>query len=305
MALFFWLDKNTSNANIRYNSTNYSDGGSTMDIVNLDHIVPEGKLVDLKKEKTLEKLFLLMKKEQIVKVKVDQVRQVTTENTCVWKVEFDGINGIIQFEDSGLENKNQMKQFVGQEVFVRIKKVKRNPAYVIADRMSALETLKNQLFKQLNEGMVIDSVVKGIGNNEVYVDVGGGFTVGINRKEATLSSARKSLRQYFSIGQIVKVKIITIDKKQQHIEASHVATLKNPWKVYKFSIKDAVVAEVVNITSNNVIFAEVEPGLDAIVTIGDIPINLNIGDTLQGVVTKFDSEKKKFRLRFKDKIQVR
>jgi small subunit ribosomal protein S1 len=273
-----------------------------MEIVNLNHVTPEGTAVDFKKERTLEKLYKLMKQKQIVKVKIDQVRKA--ETTYVWKVEFDGINGIIQFEDSGLEHKNQMQQFVGQEVFVQIKKVKRNPAYVIADRSSALQILKDQLFEQLNEGKVINSVVKGIGNNEVYVDIGGGHTVGMDRKEATLSSARKSLRRYFDIGQHVKVKVLSIDKKMQQVKISHVATLKDPWDLYKFTRNDVVAAEVVNVTSNKVVFAEVEPGLDAIVTIPDIPIELNIGDKIQASVTKFMPEERKFRLRFKNKIEV-
>lgn len=274
-----------------------------MEIININHVAPEGTSVDLKKEKTLDRLYKLMKQGQIVKVKVDQVRQAPNE-TYVWKVEFDGINGLVQFEDSGLEHINQMKQFVGQEIFVQIKKVKRNPAVVFADRRSALQILKRQLFEHINEGMVIHSIVKGIGNNEVYVDIGGGYSVSLSRKEATLSSARKSLRRFFHIGQSVKVKVLSIDKKQQQVKVSHVATLKNPWELYRFVRKDVVTAEVVNVTPNGVVFAEVEPGLDAIVTIGDIPINLNTGDTIQGIVTKFDSAEKKFRLRFKDKIQV-
>jgi len=68
--------------------------------------------------------------------------------------------------------------------------------------------------------------------------------------------------------------------------------------------KDVVVGEIVNISPSKAIFVEVEPGLDAIITVPDLPIELKIGDKIQGVVTKFDAKDKKFRLRFKNKIEA-
>lgn len=272
-----------------------------MEIVNPTDVViaPEGAKNHNQEQEKVEKLFKIMKRNQIVKVPITELKKVG-ENEFAWILNFDGILGAIRFERSGLDIPNQMKQFVGQEIYVKIINVKQTPkgTVVTADRKSAIQEMSEVVLNQLKEGQVLQSVVKGVGDHTVHVDIGGGCIVSIPRKEATISKARRSLKGYFNIGDQIQVKVLKINKTTKFIKVSHAATQGNPWQKNKYNKGDVVITEIVNIVYDKTgvkIYAEVKPGLEALL-IYNIPTEPKIGDKIQGEVHKFEPEKKQLRV---------
>lgn len=275
-----------------------------MEIINPSSIIaPEGAKQYKQDQEKVDKLFKIMKRNLIVKTPITEMKAVG-ENEYAWIMDFDGFIGVVRFERSGLEIPNQMKQFVGQEIYVKIINVKQTPkgTIVTADRKTAIEEMSEVVIKQLQEGQIIQSVVKGVGDHTVHVDIGGGCIVSIPRKLATISNAKKSLKRYFSIGDQLPVKIMLVNKKTKEVQVSYAATQTNPWKKYKYNKGDVIIAEIVNIVTDKTgtkIYAEVKPGLDSLL-IYNIPIEPKIGDKIQGEVLRFVPEKKQLRVIVKE-----
>lgn len=269
-----------------------------MEFVNVETaIAPEGKK-KVQVNDTVDNLFKAKNRGLIVRVPVIESKNYKDEP--VWILDFDGILGYVDFERSGLDFPNQMGQFVGQEIYVKISYIRKSDkgTIVTANRKEAIKQMSRLVIDQLEEGQVIESVVKGVGDHNVYVDIGGGCIVSLPRKQATLSNARKSLRRYYSVGDTLEVKVTKIDKENEIIQVSHTATLQDPWKKYKFNKGDVVVAEIINIVykkDNPQIYAEVKPGLDSLL-IYNLPIEPNIGDKIQGQVLKYNPDKMQLRV---------
>lgn len=277
-----------------------------MEFVNTETMIaPEGSSQNIQLQETIDKLFKAKNRGLIVRVPVVEMKTVGEE--YAWVLDFDGVLGAVRFERTGLEFPNQMKQFVGQEIYVKIVHIKQSPkgTIITADRKTAITEMSKLVISQIKEGQVIRSVVKGIGDHAIHVDIGGGCIVSMNRKQATISNARKSLRRYFTMGESIDVKVTKIDEKKHVIEVAHTDTFLNPWESYKFNKGDVVVAEIVNIVydkNNPKIYAEVKPGLDSLL-IYNLPIEPKIGDKIQGQVLKYNSDKKQLRVIAKSVLQ--
>jgi len=277
-----------------------------MDVVPKGEIRPEG--LERKAESpAIERLRGIMKRGLIISTEVRQVvsRKDEAGNSIVaWQLDLDGIVGIVPFEESGLEHEGQMGQFVGRKIYAKIIKIVPNPQYVLCSRKLAIQEMADILFEKLQPGQILKGIVHGVGDNHVYVDIGG-YTGKIKRKDATRSKALVSLRRFFTVGEQVDVKVLDIDRNKREILLSIVEATPDPWLTAKIKKGDIVVCRVTNIITqgeNNVAFAEVQPGLDAIVTVPAKNIVLKVGDRIQARVTKFDPSNKKFRVRLIQKI---
>lgn len=278
-----------------------------MDVISKGEVCPEGfeKKVE---STTIERLRGIMRRGLIVSTEVYQVVSRADEDgdsILAWRLDLDGVVGIVPFEESGLEHKAQMSQFAGRKIHVKIIKIIPNPQYALCSRKLAIEEMANTLFKKVHPGQILKGVVHGVGDNHVYVDIGG-YTGKIERKDATRSKVFVSLRRFFTVGEQVDVKVMEVDCDKREISLSIVGATPDPWLTAKIKKGDIVVCRVTNVITqdkNNVAFAEVQPGLDAIVTVPAKNVSLKVGDRIQARVTKFDPDNRKFRVRMIQKIK--
>lgn len=276
-------------------------------------VIPKGEVRAEGLEKTagstvIEQLRGIARRGLIISTEVCQVISRTSEgrNSIVaWRLDLDGVVGIVPFEESGLEHEAQMSQFVGRKIYVKITKIVQDVGYVICSRELALREMADALFEKVQPGQTLKGVVHGVGDNHVYVDIGG-YTGKIERKDATRSKRLVSLRRFFTVGEQVDVKVTGIDRNNREVSLSIVEATPDPWLTAQIKKGDVVVCHVTNIISqgkNNIAFAEVYPGLDAIVTVPAKNVSLKVGDRIQARVTKFNPNERKFRVRMIQKIK--
>ncbi|WP_141505088.1 hypothetical protein [Paenibacillus luteus] len=174
-------------------------------------------------------------------------------------------------------------------------------SYAVCDRKKAVDILSKEVLEQIRPLQELEAVIKGLGDNTVYLDIGGGLIAEMPRQEATLSKIRRSLRSEFHIGQLLTVKIVKLDKSSGSVIVSRTAMLPNPWKQNQYSAGDVVPVHVVNIVGQQ-IYAEVTPGLVGMIATPNTPVELSIGDRVQCSIIRFDSEQKKLRMRYRQSL---
>lgn len=262
--------------------------------INRNLLRPEG--TEIKVTSTaLDRLYRAYNSGTIIEAPILLVQLY--EGAAAWKVDIEGISGYIPFDKSGLKYENQLKQFVGQKVYVKIDSIHQGDQPIaLCDRKSAVEFLSKEVLGKITLSQELQAVIKGLGDNMVYLDIGGGLVAEMPRQEATLSKVRRSLRSEFHIGQLLTVKIVKLDKATGSVTVSRTSMLPDPWKSNHFSAGDVVPVEIVNIVGQQ-IYAEVTPGIVGMIATPNAPVELVIGDKVQCSIIRFEPEQKKLRMR--------
>lgn len=268
--------------------------------INRNFLRPEGTEIKVTSS-ALDRLYRAYSSGAIIEAPILQVQLYG--GAAAWKIDLEGISGYISFDKSGLMHENQLKQFVGQKVYVKIDSINGDgqQPFALCDRKSAVELLSKEVLAKIAISQELQGVIKGLGDNMVYLDIGGGLVAEMPRQEATLSKVRRSLRSEFHIGQLLAVKIVKLDKIAGSVTVSRTAMLSDPWKSNHYSAGDVVPVEIVNIVGQQ-IYAEVTPGIVGMIATPNAPVELVIGDKVQCSIIRFDQDQKKLRMRYRQKI---
>lgn len=268
--------------------------------INRNFFRPEG--AEVKASSTpLDRLYRAYNADSIIEAPILQVQFY--DGAAAWKIDLEGIPGYVPFDKSGLQHENQLKQFVGQKIYVLVHSIHRKDGdpYAECDRKKAVELLSKEVLESITLSQELQAVIKGLGDNKVYLDIGGGLIAEMPRQEATLSKIRRSLRSEFHIGQLLTVKIVKLDKSNGSVTVSRTAMLPDSWKANQYSAGDVVPVQIVNIVGQQ-IYAEVVPGMVGMIATPNAPVELVIGDRVQCSVIRFDPEQKKLRMRYRQNL---
>ncbi|MTI85626.1 MAG: 30S ribosomal protein S1 [Firmicutes bacterium] len=246
----------------------------------------------------LDVLYTAWERGMVIEAEVLRVTEVGDE--LCWELELDGARGLVPFIESGLDFPRQMDQFTGTQVFVKVKGIDRESGLAALSRKDALAEMRKAVMERLVPGQVVDAVVRGVGKNKVYLDVGGGVIGEMPRRVATLSQIPRSLRIVFSLGQQLRVKVMEIDSEQDKIFVSRTDLLPDPWDSIDFKRRDRISGTVVRVHEDKA-FVEFKEGIVALANFSLLD-NISPGDRVRGVVTKFDRENKLLRLKLTDRL---
>lgn len=246
----------------------------------------------------LDVLYTAWERNLVVEAEVLRVTEIDGEQ-C-WELELDGARGLVPFSESGLEYPRQMDQFTGMQVFVKVKGIDKDSGIAALSRKEALAEMRKSVMERLGPGQVVDAVVRGVGRNTVYLDVGGGVIGEMPRRMATFSQKLQSLRKVFSLGQQLRVKVVEIDPEQNKIVVSRTELLPDPWDNVDFKRRDRISGTVVRVHGDKA-FVEFKDGVVALANFSLLD-RISPGDRVRGVVTRFDREKRLLRLKLTDRL---
>lgn len=221
----------------------------------------------------------------------------------VWELDLgDGIRGVVPASESGLADASLMIRFVGQRIFVKVKALDRENRVAACSRREALADARERVLASLEEGQVIDAVVRAVLPRDpvsgkparLVLDVGGGLLTEVPRAKATRSFVVR-LGDLFKPGQAVRAKVLVVDRQAGEVKVSIVDTEPDPWSGLVYRRGEVVAGAVVSQTEK-ALFVEVKPG---VVGIAPPPLRgaLRKGQRVACVVSSFDPAKKKLRLR--------
>jgi small subunit ribosomal protein S1 len=155
----------------------------------------------------------------------------------------------------------------------QILKMDRRRGNIVVSRRTVLEETRaeqrQELVQNLEEGQVIDGVVKNITDYGAFVDLGG--IDGLLHVTDIAWRRVNHPTEVLNIGQSVKVKIIKINHETHRISLGMKQLLEDPWQGIeaKFPVGTRFKGRVTNITDYGA-FVELEPGIEGLIHVSEM-----------------------------------
>ena len=225
---------------------------------------------------------------------------------------YKGIRVFIPASQIDIKFTENKEQYLNQTLEVKLIDFSQaKPVKVVASRRVILEKAKNEAEAKAWESFNLNDVVKG----EVKRFTDFGAFVEINGVDGLLHLSQiswnhvKKIEDVLKVGQIVDVKIISLDKEAKKLSLSMKELMPKPWDNVKEKYpEDSIVLGKVVRLSKFGAFVELEPGVDGLVHISKISHEriedpaqvLTIGEEVKAKILSVDEENKRISLSIKD-----
>ncbi|KAB0682962.1 30S ribosomal protein S1 [Aureimonas leprariae] len=155
----------------------------------------------------------------------------------------------------------------------QILKMDKRRGNIVVSRRTVLEESRaeqrSEIVQNLEEGQIVDGVVKNITDYGAFVDLGG-----IDGLLHVTDMAWRRVNhptEILQIGQTVKVQIIRINQETHRISLGMKQLEADPWQDIgaKFPVETKVVGRVTNITDYGA-FVELEPGIEGLIHVSEM-----------------------------------
>jgi len=202
-------------------------------------------------------------------------------------------------------------KYIGQTLDFHVLKYDRKRNNVVLSRKTVLvlerQEEKEKTLANIEEGKIIEGVVKNITDYGLFIDLGG--IDGLLHVTDISWGRIKHPSENFSRGDTLAVKILTFDREKERVSLGLKQMTENPWDniINRYSIDSVVGGSVVNIMDYGA-FVELEPGVEGLVHISEMfwtkkmkhPSKLiSIGDIVSVKVLDIDPENKRISLGLK------
>ena len=265
---------------------------------------------------------LILSKNKAAKLKIwDEIKNICENNisikgTVVEKVK-GGLSvdiGIIAFLPGSQVDTRPIKdldKFVGKTLDFKVLKYDRKRSNVVLSRRpivaSERETEKKDILSSIQEGNVVEGVIKNITDYGIFIDLGGidGLLHVTDISWGRIAKPAES----FHKGEKITVRVLSFDREKERVSLGLKQLTDNPWEqiIEKYPVSSIVEGKVVNLTDYGV-FVELEPGVEGLVHISEMywtreikhPSKvLNVGETIKVVVLEVNPESKRISLSWK------
>jgi len=195
-----------------------------------------------------------------------------------------------------------LDQFVGQDIPVKILKMNRRRSNVVVSRRAIVEreigSRKEQTLSNLAEGSVVTGVVKSLADYGAFIDLGGldGLLHVSDISYGRIGKPSDVLKE----GQEVTVRVLKFDPEHERVSLGMKQLVSDPWEtvVERYPINYRVVGTVVSVTDYGS-FVELEPGVEGLVHISEMTWSrrmkhpsrvMKVGDQIEAVVLAVDTQ---------------
>jgi len=206
-----------------------------------------------------------------------------------------------------------ISQFVGQPLRLKIIEMERNRNRIVASQRAVLEQeaeeAKNRLWDSLEVGQKRTGIVRRLTDFGAFVDIGG--VDGLIHVSDLSWGRVKHPSDVVKVGEEVEVVVLAVDREKERISLGYKQTKPHPWDtaVSKYQVNSIVEGKVVRIASFGA-FVELEPGLDGLVHISQIAnhrVNkvedeLKVGDMVRVKILEVKPEEKRISLSIREAL---
>ena len=245
--------------------------------------------------------------EQACEENVIMMGTVTEENKGGIVVTVKGVRVFVPASLTGLPKDAPMSQLLKKRVKLIVTEVNRARRRVVGSIRAALNeerrTLADKVWKEIEIGKRYEGVVKSLTSFGCFVDIGGVDGM-VHISELTWSRI-KHPSEAVSLGETVNVYVIGFDAEKKKISLGRKNPDENPWQKFigVYRAGDTVNVQVVKLMPFGA-FAEVMPGVDGLIHIGQIADRridkpgdvLSEGERVDVKIVDIDYENKKISL---------
>jgi len=265
---------------------------------------------------------IVLSKEKADKIKVwDDLTQAydnneAVEGTVIAKIKGGlavdiGLKAFLPGSQIDLRPIRNLDKLIGQKFRMKIIKMNRRRGNIVLSRRAILEEEKEEsrrdLLARLEEGQILDGVVKNITDYGAFIDLGG--IDGLLHITDMAWGRIQHPSELLSLGDKVKIIIIKYDRQSQRVSLGIKQMKQDPWAEAdtKYALRSKVKGKVISIADYGA-FVELEPGIEGLVHVSELSWDKRIkhpskivspGDVIEAVVLSLDKENRRISLGIK------
>ena len=222
-----------------------------------------------------------------------------------------GVAAFLPGSQIDLKPVRNLDKLIGERFEFRILKHNQKRNNVVISRRAVLEEtrekMKEELLGKLQEGAVIEGVVKNITDYGAFIDLGG--LDGLLHITDISWGRVNHPSERLNIGETIQVKIIKYDEERQRVSLGIKQLKEDPWTraAENYPVGTRVTGKVISIKDYGA-FVEIEEGIESLVHVSEMswtkkikhPTQIvNVGDEIEAVVLSIDPEKRRISLGMK------
>ena len=222
-----------------------------------------------------------------------------------------GVAAFLPGSQIDLKPVRNLDKLIGERFEFRILKHNQKRNNVVISRRAVLEEtrekMKEELLGKLQEGAVIEGVVKNITDYGAFIDLGG--LDGLLHITDISWGRVNHPSERLTIGETIEVKIIKYDEERQRVSLGIKQLKEDPWTraAENYPVGTRVTGKVISIKDYGA-FVEIEEGIESLVHVSEMswtkkikhPTQIvNVGDEIEAVVLSIDPEKRRISLGMK------
>jgi len=272
-----------------------------------------------------ENEVVVLSKEKATKVKVwEEIKQAhdaekTVEGTITNRVKGGfsvdiGVQAFLPGSQADLRPIRNLDDMVGKTFEFKILKYNRKRSNIVLSRRVILEeereTKRSATLASIEEGKVVEGIVKNITEYGVFVDLGG--VDGLLHITDISWGRVKHPSELFSMGDQISVKILNLDLEKERVSLGMKQLTEDPWLAAKekYAVGSRVTGKIVSLTDYGA-FVELEEGIEGLIHVSEMswtrkvrhPSKLvSVGEIVEAVVLDIKPESRRISLGMKQVV---
>ena len=221
-----------------------------------------------------------------------------------------GVRGFLPASLVDIRRVQNLDEYLGQKIECKVIELNRSRNNVVLSRRAVLEEerkeVRQQILDRLQPGQVVEGAISNIVDFGAFVDLDGIDGL-IHISELSWSHVNHP-SEVLSIGDVVPVKVLDIDRDRQRISLGLKQTQEDPWQrvVQTYSQGDELEGRVTKVVSFGA-FVEIMDGVEGLVHISELAQHhvenpreiVNQGDRVRVKILEIDSERRRLSLSLK------
>ncbi|MGA8179182.1 MAG: 30S ribosomal protein S1 [Desulfobacterales bacterium] len=268
---------------------------------------------------------VVLSKEKAAKVKVwEDIKKAYDEDQTVDGVIINrvkggfsvdiGVQAFLPGSQADLRPIRNLDEMVGKTYTFKILKYNRKRSNIVLSRRAILEDERDSkratTLSTIEDGKVIDGIVKNITEYGVFVDLGG--VDGLLHITDISWGRVKHPSELFSVGDKIKVKILSLDIERERVSLGMKQLTEDPWltAAEKYPIGSRVNGKVVSLTDYGA-FVELEEGIEGLIHVSEMSWTrkvrhpskiVSVSDVVETVVLDIKPENRRISLGMKQVV---
>jgi small subunit ribosomal protein S1 len=221
-----------------------------------------------------------------------------------------GVRGFLPASLVDIRRVQNLDEFLGQKIECKVIELNRSRNNVVLSRRAVLEEerkeVRQQILDRLQPGMVVEGAISNIVDFGAFVDLDGIDGL-IHISELSWSHVNHP-SEILSIGDVVPVKVLDIDRERQRISLGLKQTQQDPWQrvVDTYSVGDELSGKVTKVVTFGA-FVEIMEGVEGLVHISELAHHhvenprevVEPGDEVKVKILEIDSDRRRLSLSVK------
>lgn len=228
-----------------------------------------------------------------------------------FKVDLSGVHAFLPGSHVDVRPTRNLDKFVGMKDRFEVLKYNRMRGNVVLSRRTLLEkereSLKKEVLKVLEEGVILEGVVKNITHYGAFVDLGG--IDGILHISDMSWGRIGHPSELVSVGDRIRVVVLKFDAEKERISLGMKQITPDPWTTVqeRYAVGQRVKGKVLSLTDYGA-FVELEKGIEGLIHISEMSWTkkvshpskvVQIGETVEVVILSVDPAHRRISLGLK------